>query len=132
MERAFHLASVEGLTLSRTPWHAIPWIVTCRPAVQSRCEVIVTSNVKDFAPESTTPHQVSLVTPALDGSPLGRTIAEYEPRTRVYPVIVHTALDPLTGQGLPTWPDSKELPAHTPATSRRGRPFSLLVDPSCG
>lgn len=32
-------------------------------AVQSRCEVLVTFNVKDFPPRSTEPHRVAVVTP---------------------------------------------------------------------
>lgn len=32
-------------------------------AVQARCEVVVTFNVRNFPPESTEPHQIAVVTP---------------------------------------------------------------------
>lgn len=64
MQRAFPLAAVEDYDL-------LVDAMTCDPkdrhvlaaAVQARCEVVVTFNVKDFPPESTEPHQISVVTP---------------------------------------------------------------------
>jgi predicted nucleic acid-binding protein len=64
MQRAFPLAEVVEYDL-------LIDAMTCDPkdrhvlaaAVQARCEVVVTFNVKDFPPESTEPHQISAVTP---------------------------------------------------------------------
>jgi len=64
MQRAFPLAAVENYDL-------LVDAMTCDPkdrhvlaaAVAARCEVVVTFNVKDFPPESTDPHQISVVTP---------------------------------------------------------------------
>lgn len=64
MERAFPVATAEG-------YDSLIGAMTCDPkdrhvlaaAVHARCEVIVTFNVKDFPPESTEPHQISVVTP---------------------------------------------------------------------
>jgi hypothetical protein len=64
MQRAFPLAAVEDYDL-------LVDAMTCDPkdrhvvaaAVQARCEVVVTFNVKDFPPAATEPHQISVVTP---------------------------------------------------------------------
>lgn len=64
MQRAFPMAVVEG-------YAPLVGAMTCDPkdrhvlaaAVQGRCEVVVTFNVKDFPPESTEPHRIAVVTP---------------------------------------------------------------------